>query len=204
MGWKASLIIVELKGQTANPKRILKGLNWTSVRKIGEQTLESCLLPGDRSLSIGFYNDCAIICDDMQIAPAHFSYYISQSEKNLQAHFPESEILTVACMSTINYHGYALAAQGRRIRYKQVASNMDLEDFGDWMEEERAIYDQATFVEGIKQWRFDWSPDTIFLEDQLMEEFTFSIAKRLLGVNLTMEEGEELLESIPFSTYQSI
>ncbi|MEM7374317.1 MAG: hypothetical protein AAF587_37330 [Bacteroidota bacterium] len=204
MGWKVSMIIAELKGRSINEKQILKVLGWTSVRQMEERSLAQCLLPADQTVSIGYYRDCAIICDDFQFAPFHFSYYISPNEKKLQHLFMDAEVLTIACHSSINFHGYALAAEGRRQRYKQVSHEIEREDFGDWMEEEREIYDRATFIEGVKYWKMDHDPKELYEESQLMEEFTFRIGKRLLGVNLIEEEGEYLLEQIPFHPYKQV
>lgn len=40
-------------------------------------------------------------------------------------------------------------------------------------------------------------------EDQLMEDFTFGVASRLLGVQISTGEDEELMNQVPFNRYQS-
>jgi hypothetical protein len=40
-----------------------------------------------------------------------------------------------------------------------------------------------------------------FYEDQMMEDFTFGVAKRLLGVRIDTEESDLLMEEVVFKKY---
>lgn len=55
---------------------------------------------------------------------------------------------------------------------------------------------------GINYWKFEELPNELFTEDQMLEDFTFSVSKRLLGVKLDIDEGDLLFFEVPFRKYQ--
>src|SRR5258706_9869852 len=130
---------------------------------------------------------------------------ISEVEKSLFRLFPTSEILSVACISTTNYHGYSLIKDGKKLRTKSLnADDGFYFDFGQLIEEEKPIYSKSEILDGKRIWKIEELPDDIFYEDQMMEDFTFEVAKRLLGVRIDNEEGEELLDNTTFRKYVKV
>ena len=51
-------------------------------------------------------------------------------------------------------------------------------------------------------WKDENDQDDFFTEEQLMEDFTFKVAKRRLGLQIDMEEGKDLFENNDFTVYQ--
>ncbi|RAK33269.1 UNVERIFIED_ORG: hypothetical protein DFS12_10619 [Chitinophaga ginsengisegetis] len=170
-------------------------------------TLDTCMYPCDKSINIGTYNNCMIICDDYQLTniletqarPEALSDY----ENILSTLYPDSEILTVACHSVVNYHMYSLVKAGKKIRFKSLSSGTPVRMYGEEMEEEREVYKQSVIINGERL--FSARPDTEKFEcyeDELMEDFTFKVAARHLGVNIYMEDGDELLTETSFRKYK--
>ena len=125
---------------------------------------------------------------------------LTKEEKNLVELFPESEIINVACHSAVNYHGYSIIKNGKKRRLKVISSDTPKIEFGDRIEEEDKIYSTSYQKDGQNYWK-DEDDDEDFAEDQLMEDFTFGIAKRRLGVLLDHSDGEELMESVQFKKW---
>jgi hypothetical protein len=71
------------------------------------------------------------------------------------------------------------------------ADNGFMYNLGEQFEEEQKIYDRSKLVNGQHIWEFDSLPGDEFKEDQMMEEFTFEVAKRLLGVRIDSDEGDK-------------
>ncbi|MCB0762606.1 MAG: hypothetical protein KDC12_13850 [Flavobacteriales bacterium] len=202
MGWKASLITVNNCGQTVTDDVVLKALGALKYRADGECALEECVYPNDRSVSIGRYNNCLIICDDLQLVDSALDVNPAPYEQGLGELFSQSEILSVACLSAVNFHGYSLFKSPEKIRFKCVDAESPLREWGDLITEELAIYDRAVERDGKTVWPEALKEDAdVFEEDQLMEEFTFGVLKRHLGVRLDSEEGEILFFEVPFKRY---
>jgi hypothetical protein len=51
-------------------------------------------------------------------------------------------------------------------------------------------------------WKDENDEDDFFTEDQLMEDFTFKVAKRRLGIQIDMEDGEDLFQNTEFKVFQ--
>jgi hypothetical protein len=159
----------------------------------------------DQSINIGYYNDTIIISDDYQITEKSldpiYRLKLSKVEEQLIKLFPSSEIVTVACNSFINFHGYSLIHSGDKMRIKTISSEEPRKEYGPRMPEEEAIYSNSFEKDGANFWKDKEGLDEIFTEDQYMEDFTFGIAKRLLDVELNYGDGTELMEKIVFKKY---
>ncbi|MEI9957043.1 MAG: hypothetical protein WDM90_12250 [Ferruginibacter sp.] len=202
MGFKVSMIIIQNPKNFNTETLLLKTLGFTDFIYKEDTTFDECMFPGDESVSIGYYNNNIIICDDCQVIDNFISDTLSETEKKIVALFPTSEILSTACISTTNYHGYSLTKSGNKVRTKSLnADDGFYFDFGELIEEEKLIYSNSEIVDGKRIWKIEELPNDIFLEDQMMEDFTFGVAKRLLGVRIDNEEAEELLDDTTFRKY---
>jgi hypothetical protein len=176
---------------------LLEKLGYSGVNFVGEVALEEVVNPGDNSVSIGECNGCLIICEDHALTsladitktPAKLLEY----EAVLTGIFPGSEVLSVACHSVVNYHLYALARDGRRLRYKQISGDTPRKEFGPRIGEEEAIYARSKMIDGELLFADGEGEDEYeYVEDQLMEEFAFGVAERHLGFRI--DEGEEIFD----------
>ncbi|RYD95971.1 MAG: hypothetical protein EOP50_07235, partial [Sphingobacteriales bacterium] len=187
MGYKASMIIIASPAPDVSDEEVLAALGFADIAFKSETTLEECIYPRDGTLNIGRYNGCLILCDDFRLtvqlerlqdpsAPAAYELALTHL-------FPDTEILTVACVSTVNAHLYSLVKGGRKLRYKEMNSDGELSEFGDRLGEEAPLYAQSKIIDGQRMFRGFDNTDTSYeyTEDQLMEDFTFGVAKRLLG-----------------------
>jgi hypothetical protein len=206
MGWKSSLIIIENKEGFTDENEILKAIGKSDYKFDQETTLDDCIYPNDKSINIGHYNGNIIISDDYQITTNSLERAdeldLTEEEKKLVELFPDSEIINVACHSAVNYHGYSVINNGIKERLKVISSDTPKIEFGERTEEENKIYSNSYQKDGQNYWK-DEDDDEDFSEDQLMEDFTFGIAKRRLGVLLDHSDGEELMESVQFKKYIS-
>ncbi|MEM8526318.1 MAG: hypothetical protein AAGG68_16875 [Bacteroidota bacterium] len=201
MGWKVSLIIIENEKNFANEFALLKAIGKPKYRFDREWRLVDCISPDDKSISIGYYNGNLIISDGYQITNNSLEgkdfLNLTREENELVSLFPNSEIITIACHSAINYHAYSLISKSVKRRLK-IATPNEFIEYGERFEEENAIYSKANFESNEVYW-IDENYDEKLTEDQLMEEFTFKIAERRLGVLL--EDADELLERTKFRKY---
>ncbi len=199
MGWKVSLIIIESSKELRNDESILNALGKGDYIFDSETTLEESIYPRDHSMSIGYYRGNIIVSDDYQITSKSLelepSLRLINEEKNLCSIFPTAEIISVACHSVVSYHGYSIIQGGKKIRIKAMSSDGEIINLGKKIKEEEEIYKTGIEKDGQYFW------DEEMTEDGLMEEFTFNVARRRLGVNLNHANGDQLLEDIPFKKY---
>lgn len=204
MGWKTSLIIIESTDTSPSDDQILKALGIKDVKSAEQSTFEECLYPQDGSICIGRYEGNIIISDGYYITEKSLemprSLRMCKEEKNLCKLFPNSEIVTVACHSGINYHGYSLIQNGKKLRLKTISDSAKREQYGKRTPEEEKIYSTSFEIKKSSYWREELDPEEDLSEDQMMEEFTFEMAKRRLGVRLDGPESDELF-SQPFVKY---
>ncbi len=202
MGWKASMIIIENRDNFGDNQMILKTLGTGEYAFEKEWSLEECIQPGDRSVSIGYYNNNIIICDDYQITSDSLegakNLDLTQTEQKLCTLFPASEIITVSCHSAINYHGYSVIENGIKKRLKVISSETPKVEFGQRVPEEEKIYESSYQVGEECFWKHESDPEDDYAEDQLMEDFTFGMAKRRLGVAI---DDDELFREVKFRKY---
>ncbi|MFT5848620.1 hypothetical protein [Psychroserpens sp.] len=163
------------------------------------------MCPDDESINIAYHNGNIIISDDNQPTAIPLkraeNLDLTTFEIALIKLFPTSEIITVACHSAINYHGYSVVDSGVKIRFKTLSSDDDKMVFGSPIEDEIKIYETSVLKCGINYWSYDNDSEAMCTEDQLMEDFTFKIAARRLGVNLDADDGDELMELVVFKKY---
>ncbi|WP_298895714.1 hypothetical protein [uncultured Psychroserpens sp.] len=207
MGWKSSLIIIENKENFADESAILKAIGKSEYEFDRESTLDECIYPNDKSINIGYFNGNIIICDDYQLTTNSLEradeLILTKEEQKLVDLFPTSEIVTVACHSAVNYHGYSLIESGVKKRLKIITSDTPRIEFGERIEEEIKIYQKSYSKDNQNFWKDDYDPEEDLTEDQLMEDFTFGVAKRRLGVLLDHSDGDELMEQIIFKKFKN-
>ena len=209
MGFKASMIIIKEPSNAISDQNLLSQLGFPDFSFSGDTTLEECMYPDDKSINTGRFNNCLIISDDYQLTTSleqsNTPESLSEYEKVLTGLYPNSEILTVACHSAVNYHLYSLVKDGQKIRFKKVAHGEPLIEYGNRIDEEEKVYAYSKVIDGQRMFRSTYNDDEVYdnTEDQMMEDFTFGVAKRLLGVMISTEEDEELMFEIPFKKYVS-
>ncbi|NQX85593.1 MAG: hypothetical protein HRT67_06770 [Flavobacteriaceae bacterium] len=207
MGWKSSLIIIENKEDFTDESEILKALGKSEYEFDEELTLDECIYTNDKSINIGYYNGNIIISDDYQLTTNSLEIAdklkMTEEENRLVELFPTSEIVTVACHSAVNYHGYSVIENGIKKRLKIISSDEPRIEFGERIKEENEIYDKSYSKGNQNFWKDNDDPEKYFIEDQLMEDFTFGIAKRRLGVLLDHPEGDEIMEQVTFRKYKN-
>jgi hypothetical protein len=205
MGYKASIITIKDPSTEITNEELLNKLGLSNFVYENDTTFDECMYPSDGSVSIGQFNNCLIICDDYQFTttlemtknPEALSNY----EKTLSEIFPACEILTTACHSVVNYHMYSLVVDGEKLRYKRVVDG-DVVEYGDRIFEEEEIYASSKMIDGALMFNSRWDKEQLYdnTEDQLMEDFTFGVAKRHLGVMISSGEEEEL-DGVVFKKY---
>lgn len=207
MGFKVSMITVQRPIATISDEELMNRLGFTNVTFSGDTTFEECMYPSDKSVNIGHYNDCLIISDDYQLTTSlelsQTPHLLSDYEKVLTDLFPDTEILTVACHSAVNYHLYSLVKNGQKLRFKKVVHGEPVIEYGERVEEEERVYAYSKIVDGQRMFRSTYKDDELYdnTEDQMMEDFAFGVAKRHLGVKISTSEDEELMFEIPFKKY---
>lgn len=207
MGFKVSMIIVRQPSATIGDEELLKKLGFADVTFSGDTTFEECMYPNDKSINIGHYNDCLIISDDYQLTTSlelsKSPQLLSDYEKVLTNIYPDTEILTVACHSAVNYHLYSLIKNGQKLRFKKVVHGEPLIEFGVRIDEEEKVYAYSKIVDGQRMFRSTYKDDEVYdnTEDQMMEDFTFGVAKRHLNVMISASEDEELMFETTFKKY---
>jgi len=168
--------------------------------------MDSCIQPGDRSVNIGYYNDNIVICDDYLLTTTlevtDDPVTLADYELVLSSLFPGSEVLTVACHSSVNYHLYSLVKDGKRLRFKRIVASGPVLEHGERLKEEETIYAASRVIEGKRFFDSGRQNNThAVTEDQLMEEFAFGVAKRHLGVKISSGEESTLMFETPFKKF---
>jgi hypothetical protein len=203
MGWKVSMIIIENQDQIKHDQTILEAIGKGAYVYDKDWSLEECIRPGDKSISIGYYKDNIIICDDYQITSVSLetatNLDLTAAELRICTLFPDSEIITAACHSVVNYHGYSLIEKGVKKRLKVISSETPKIEFGPRMPEEEKLYESSYQVGEEYFWKDEGDPKDDYTEDQLMEDFTFGIAKRRLGV--IIDNDDHLFWEVKFRKY---
>jgi len=209
MGFKVSMIIIKEPSKAIDETGLLNELGLPDFSFHGETSFEEAIYPMDKSINIGTFNNCLIICDDYQLTDylgtPKDPQALSEYEKILTEIYPDSEILTVACHSGVNYHMYSLVKNGQKIRYKRISHGEPLIEFGNRLEEEDRIYSFSKIIGGQRMFRSTYKEDEIYdnTEDQMMEGFAFGVAKRHLGVMISIMPEEDALLNARLKKYLS-
>tara|TARA_B110000046_G_scaffold185709_1_gene228757 strand:+ start:919 stop:1656 length:738 start_codon:yes stop_codon:yes gene_type:complete len=204
MGWKTSLILIESKDNNVSDAEILKALGIGEIKSQSDSSFDAFNYLDDGSIAIGRVNGNLVICDGYYITEKSLemprSLRLCKEEKALCKLFPNSEMVSVACYSAINYHGYSLIQNGNKLRLKTISDGERARQFGKRTKEEDEIYKGSFVKKRATYWKDDLDPDEDIGEDQMMEDFTFEMAKRRLGVRLDGADGMEILNE-PFIKY---
>ena len=143
MGWKTSMVLIENRYGFNDETALLKAIGKANYEFDKEVSFEECLYPNDESINIGYYNNTLIICDDYQITQQTIELSnglnLMPQETALVSLFPHAEILSVACHSVSNFHGYALIRRGLKTRVK-MAVDGECIAHGEPFQEELEIY----------------------------------------------------------------
>ena len=197
MGWKTSMILIESNDNKISDTKILRALGIKDVKSTSPSTLDECLNTQDGSIAIGRIDGNIVICDGYYVTEKSLemprNLRLCKEEKALCKLFPSSEIVAVACHSTINYHGYSLIKAGKKLRLKTISDGQPLKQYGEPTPEEAAIYSSSFVKKKANYWHDDHDPDEDISEDQMMEDFTFAMAARRLGARLDAADGEAIL-----------
>jgi hypothetical protein len=210
MGFKSSMVTVSNPSVAISERDLLDKLGCTDFEWVEDTTLEECMYPGDKSINIGYYNNCIIICDDYQFSEELEAAATIETaagyEHTLSTLFPGSEILTTSCHSGVNFHLYSMVKDGKRIRFKQISSESSLREYGRHLQEEDEVYKLSKVVDGKRLFTSTYKEEEEYEyeEDQMMEAFTFGVAKRHLGVSLDNEESDALTFNTPFKKYKKV
>lgn len=205
MGWKISLVIIEYKDNFVNDEFLLEKAGFRQIKLIDNVDFETAINTKDK-ICIGNINENIVICDDYKLTEFFLSennkLELTESEKNIADLFPNAEILSLACHSVSDFHGYSLIQNKVKTRLKIVSQEGKIE-YGKPFEEEKKIYEGSIKIDNELFWDIDNSKneDDYYSESQLMEEFTFGIAKRRLGVELNLEESDEIFRVKNFRVY---
>ncbi|MBL7939202.1 MAG: hypothetical protein JNL43_07575 [Flavobacteriales bacterium] len=189
------MIIVERPDLAVSDEQLLQELGLAPFATLQSQALELAVGSRDTSIGIGRFNGRLIITEGHQLTeklertkhPAALLPY----EQTLSRLFPGSEVLSVACHSTSNYAMHSLVKDGVKLRYRRIDCDGKALVHGTPLAEEEPIYTRSQMIDGVRMFRRD-EPDAAyeFTEDQLMEDFTFEVAKRHLGVRLDRDEAD--------------
>ena len=202
MGIKASMILIENPNNFNNDKSLLNFLHLKDYKYSGDTTFEQCMYPRDNSINIAYYKNCIVICDDFQLTEQTIRPSIHPIERSLMQWFPQSEIISLMCHSVSNGHAYSIVKANRTIRVKKLDADKFYFEKGKPLEQEKKIYDKKTMKGSVIGWVSDYNPDEMLSEDQLMEEFTFGIASRLLGFELFSSNNDDyFMYELPFKKY---
>jgi len=206
MGFKASMIIVHRPSVLLPEEVLLKHLDFPDLAFRETTIMEDCIYPGDKSVNIGYYNDNIVICEDYLLTTSlevtDDPVALAEYEQVLSSLFPGSEVLTVACHSSVNYHLYSLVKDGKRLRFKRIVASSPVLEHGDRLKEEETIYAASRVIDGKRFFESRRQNNThAVTEDQLMEEFAFGVAKRHLGVKISSGEESRLMFDTPFKKF---
>ncbi|MEQ9441802.1 MAG: hypothetical protein RIG62_22370 [Cyclobacteriaceae bacterium] len=191
MGWKTSTIIIN-KPALSDHQTLLADLGFTKLKQSEAELFEVAMYPKNGEVYIGSYQDKLIICVEelpMQIIETENSAI----EEKLIQQFPDAEICAIVLHSVVNLWGYAIIKNGQKIRARAGSSDGGtFLDTGEPLEEEKALLSKARFDEnGDRVYWLDDFPDEPFQEDQVGENFVFSVCKRYFHQEL--DTADELL-----------
>ena len=200
MGWKMSMIVIKSE-QLKNEKELLESLGYGSLKKIDSQYMEEVLIPEEGEVYIGRYNGNIIICE--QDLPFEIIEGTAiEEEIVLFKLFPNIEIASFILQSTINMWGYSLSKNGIKARIRLGSSESGtIIDYGDVLEEEKELFSNSSVNnDGERVFKFKDIPDDEFLDDQVGENFIFSLSTRFFGESI--DNLDDLLYEIKFKGFR--
>jgi len=191
MGWKASTLIIQNPNREAN-EQLLQDLGFNHLTKINDEPFDVVIDPRGNRVYLGTYQNNLIICIP-DIPMCLIENTNTAYKEKLASIFPDSEICSIVLHSSVNLWGYAIIINGEIVRARAGSSeDGTFIEFGEQLEEEKGLLSKAKKDESGKRiYEFDDLPDEIFSEDQVGENFVFSICSRYFGEPL--DSVDELL-----------
>jgi hypothetical protein len=116
--------------------------------------------------------------------------------------FPNSEIAAIYENQTVDAFGFTIIKNGTRIRFKDGCDGEIFNDFGELLEEERRMYENATVDEVfLEELREDMDGDEVANYLAFSDSYSFSIElpKRYLG-----EKIYETYGKITFTEFEQL
>ena len=178
MGWKSFFIVVKPVVEF-DRVALLEGLGYGDLVPVGEAPFERAIYPDDDAVYIGQFGDCLLICDVM-LSSACLSEEVSPEEAFLMKTFPNTEIGVFVLQSTVNFWGYALLADGQKIRARAGSSDDGtFLDHGAPLSQEMSLLSKSILQpDGSRLYPDDYDPEEPMTEDQVGEEFVFALTAR--------------------------
>jgi hypothetical protein len=200
MGWKASAIIIHKPTQVDN-EELLKELGLVNLTRIADEPFEVAIYPDDNKVYIGTYKDNLLVCQP-DIPMQFFEDFETPTEKILKQKFPNAEICSIILQSTVNLWGYSVTRNGQKIRARAGSSDDGtFVELGEPLDEEKELLSKSRLDEnGNRIYWLDDFPDEPFNEDQVGENFVFSICKRYFGEEL--DRADDLLFETTLAGYK--
>lgn len=170
------------------------GFNVTKVNKNVNIEQAMALNLKSNSLFIAYFNNCLMIFDNLKITEyINPSKQFSYSEARLVVNYPKSNILSLACSSTVNALIYSIISNKTKVRYNNISDMDDKTEFGEPTKVEQNIYNKAKLINNQYVW------EEGIKESEMYEEFAFELLNEWIGVRL---DKTALLDNISFSTYK--
>jgi hypothetical protein len=192
MGWKASAIIINTLTEGDNFENILTKIGFTSLEKIGNQSVDSAIYPEKNEIYIGFYKGNLLIT--AQTLPLYLVNPGQNTiERRLTQLFPETEICAISLSSSTNHWAFAIIDQAGKKRIK--GGDMDagtVFDIGQPVQEELELLSKSKLNPKGEREYYLGDDHQVYREDQVGENFIFELFKRYTGVRL--DEDDELFE----------
>lgn len=183
MGWKASTIIIN-KPTPVDTEKLLHDLGFANLKKIEDRIFEEVINPDNNTVYVGKYLDNLLICAP-DLPMQFFENEPTEAEKTLARIFPSSEICAIVLHSVVNLWGYAVLKNGRKIRARAgSAEDGTFVEMGEPLEEEKELLSQSKVGKDGKRTYLLDGEDEVMTEDQVGENFVFSICKRYFGEEL--------------------
>lgn len=190
MGWNLSVILIKAAGAVP-PGAVLAALGVNGEAQAPE-VFDNALNPGADDLYIGSYRGNLVLCG-YGLAEQLIELPESALATRIARLFPHTEMGAFALMSTINYYGYALYQNGKRIRAKMGdADNGLVLDNGAALPEEAALLGCSERLPGGERVYRLRSGEEPCSEAQVGEEFVFALWQRFTGTRL--DEDDDLLD----------
>ena len=193
MGWKTSMIFAN-SVQEFDIEELFNEMGIYELKKVDEQPFDSIMNPDDDRIYIGKFNGNTIIC--MQDLPLEsLDESISRAEHAMSNTFSKSDIVTFALHSVVNLWGYSIVRNGEKIRVRAGSSEGGtMVEYGNITKEEEGLMSQSRINEsGKRVFKIEGLPDEEFEDDQVGENFVFSISAKYFGESLDC--SDEIFET---------
>ncbi len=180
MGWNLSTIIINNVHQF-DEKKVHKILGAVKSNQIEDEVFDAVMCPEELNEIYLCHHNNLLIITNVFMPFQFYTTNLSRLEKKLIKAFPTSEIGTFSLFSSINYFGFAIIQNKKKIRVKTGDAESDGHlDFGQPLEEEKYFFKNSILNNGTKMYYLDEDPTELFTEDQIGDELVFKIIQRFL------------------------